>query len=90
MKICLFIILKIKSFNLFKEEFIYIRNLKEYFETLVSTEQVIPQICPRIFTNQPNSSLNFAKYLFIPRIYKMSIKLVPLLSWSVNGGDVYR
>jgi len=34
--------------------------------------------------------MDFAKYLFSPGIYKMSIKSVPPLSWYVNGGDVYR
>jgi len=32
--------------------------------------------------------MKFMKYLFNPRIYKMSIKFVPPLIWSVNGGDV--
>jgi len=34
--------------------------------------------------------MNFAKYLFSPQIYKMTIKSVSQLSWFVNGGDVYR
>jgi len=49
---------------------------------------VITQLRPLILTNQPNSSLKFAKYLFSPRIYKMSIKSVPPLIWHVNGGDL--
>ena len=58
------------------------------FKKIIIFYWVIPQLRPWIFKNQSNSSLNFAKYLFSPRIYKMPIKSVPPLSWSVNGGDV--